>query len=161
MVRFRETTPVRFRETDPTNRRLQPTTIFIHNLPEKMHWKGLWATFGHHGEVIDAFIPGKRKHVWKLVYICFSHADLCRHSGTNSSLGGESLGAMLVANEVSFFNGSYTGLLDESSWWDDPVSSISTLNLSGERLSLSPIGTITVTVDGAACHDRAGCGGVP
>ncbi|KAK8578288.1 hypothetical protein V6N13_016679 [Hibiscus sabdariffa] len=118
---------------------------------------------------------------------------------------------MLVANEVSFFNGSYTGkykyvwrsalelveganelifnnkvpkmfdlvfvtklialswikatnfagLLDESSWWDDPVSSISTLNLSGERLSLSPIGTITVTVDGAACHDRAGCGGVP
>ncbi|KAK8595313.1 hypothetical protein V6N13_016688 [Hibiscus sabdariffa] len=100
-------------------------------------------------------------HVWKLVYICFSHVDLCRHSGTNSSLGGEPLADMLVANEVSFFNGSYTGLLDESSWWDDPVSSISTLNLSGERLSLSPIGTITVTVDGAACHDRAGCGGVP
>ncbi|KAK8699606.1 hypothetical protein V6N13_115689 [Hibiscus sabdariffa] len=38
----------------------QPTTIFIHNLPEKMHWKGLWATFAHHGEVIDAFIPRKR-----------------------------------------------------------------------------------------------------
>ncbi|KAL4387398.1 hypothetical protein GQ457_09G014430 [Hibiscus cannabinus] len=38
----------------------QPATIFIHNLPEKMHWKGLWATFAHHGEVIDAFIPRKR-----------------------------------------------------------------------------------------------------
>ncbi|KAK8675404.1 hypothetical protein V6N13_033471 [Hibiscus sabdariffa] len=38
----------------------QTTTIFIHNLPEKMHWKGLWATFGHHGDVIDAFIPTKR-----------------------------------------------------------------------------------------------------
>ncbi|KAL4385330.1 hypothetical protein GQ457_15G029650 [Hibiscus cannabinus] len=25
-----------------------------------MHWKGLWATFGHHGDVIDAFIPTKR-----------------------------------------------------------------------------------------------------
>ncbi|KAK8617135.1 hypothetical protein V6N13_117102 [Hibiscus sabdariffa] len=36
------------------------TTIFIHNLPEKMHWKGLWATFRDHGDVIDAFIPTKR-----------------------------------------------------------------------------------------------------
>ncbi|KAK8617901.1 hypothetical protein V6N13_080814 [Hibiscus sabdariffa] len=37
----------------------QPATVFVHNLPEKMHWKGLWATFGHHGNVIDAFIPMK------------------------------------------------------------------------------------------------------
>ncbi|KAK8613156.1 hypothetical protein V6N13_100929 [Hibiscus sabdariffa] len=38
----------------------QPTTTFIHNLPEKMQWKGLWVTFAHHDEVIDAFIPRKR-----------------------------------------------------------------------------------------------------
>ncbi|KAL4342095.1 hypothetical protein GQ457_08G017320 [Hibiscus cannabinus] len=38
----------------------QLATIFVHNLPEKTHWKGLWAAFGHHGEVIDAFIPMKR-----------------------------------------------------------------------------------------------------
>ncbi|KAK5826754.1 hypothetical protein PVK06_021684 [Gossypium arboreum] len=25
-----------------------------------MHWKGLWALFGYHGDVIDAFIPTKR-----------------------------------------------------------------------------------------------------
>ncbi|KAK8609370.1 hypothetical protein V6N13_061819 [Hibiscus sabdariffa] len=25
-----------------------------------MYWKGLWATFGHHGDVVDAFIPRKR-----------------------------------------------------------------------------------------------------
>ncbi|KAB2083826.1 hypothetical protein ES319_A05G294400v1 [Gossypium barbadense] len=25
-----------------------------------MHWKGLWALFGYHGEVVDAFIPTKR-----------------------------------------------------------------------------------------------------
>ncbi|KAK9044791.1 hypothetical protein V6N11_058683 [Hibiscus sabdariffa] len=36
------------------------TTVFMNNLPEKMHWKGLWATFAHHGDVSDAFIPMKR-----------------------------------------------------------------------------------------------------
>ncbi|KAH1098821.1 hypothetical protein J1N35_015742 [Gossypium stocksii] len=25
-----------------------------------MHWKGLWALFGNHGDVVDAFIPTKR-----------------------------------------------------------------------------------------------------
>ncbi|KAK8675091.1 hypothetical protein V6N13_033161 [Hibiscus sabdariffa] len=30
----------------------QKATVFVHNLPEKMHWKGLWATFAHHGDVI-------------------------------------------------------------------------------------------------------------
>ncbi|KAK8583217.1 hypothetical protein V6N13_021929 [Hibiscus sabdariffa] len=36
------------------------TTLFVHNLPEKLHWKELWAAFGHHGDVVDAFIPKKR-----------------------------------------------------------------------------------------------------
>ncbi|KAK8626628.1 hypothetical protein V6N13_134264 [Hibiscus sabdariffa] len=38
----------------------QATTVFVHNLPEKMHWKGLWATFAHHGDVMDTFILVKR-----------------------------------------------------------------------------------------------------
>ncbi|XP_052883486.1 uncharacterized protein LOC128292641 [Gossypium arboreum] len=25
-----------------------------------MHWKGLWALLGYHGDVVDAFIPSKR-----------------------------------------------------------------------------------------------------
>ncbi|KAK8358531.1 hypothetical protein V6Z11_A04G028300 [Gossypium hirsutum] len=25
-----------------------------------MHWKGLWALFGYHGDVVDVFIPSKR-----------------------------------------------------------------------------------------------------
>ncbi|KAK8595072.1 hypothetical protein V6N13_015981 [Hibiscus sabdariffa] len=41
---------------------VQPTTIFVHNLPEMMHWKGLWVTFVHHREVVDAFIPSKRSN---------------------------------------------------------------------------------------------------
>ncbi|KAH1048496.1 hypothetical protein J1N35_039280 [Gossypium stocksii] len=34
-------------------------TVFVYNIPTSMHWKGLWALFGYHGEVVDAFIPTK------------------------------------------------------------------------------------------------------
>ncbi|PPD76600.1 hypothetical protein GOBAR_DD26476 [Gossypium barbadense] len=34
-----------------------PIIAFVHNIPMTMHWKGLWALFRYHGEVIDAFIP--------------------------------------------------------------------------------------------------------
>ncbi|KAK8583366.1 hypothetical protein V6N13_022072 [Hibiscus sabdariffa] len=37
-----------------------PMIVFVHNLPERMHWKGLWTSLAHHGDVIDAFIPKKR-----------------------------------------------------------------------------------------------------
>ncbi|KAL4388815.1 hypothetical protein GQ457_09G007360 [Hibiscus cannabinus] len=35
-------------------------SVFVSNLPPRLHWKGLWATFAHHGEVVDAFIPLKK-----------------------------------------------------------------------------------------------------
>ncbi|KAH1055054.1 hypothetical protein J1N35_033119 [Gossypium stocksii] len=35
-------------------------TIFVYNIPNSMHWKGLWALVGYHGDVVDAFIPTKR-----------------------------------------------------------------------------------------------------
>ncbi|KAA3468077.1 delta-cadinene synthase isozyme XC1 [Gossypium australe] len=35
-------------------------TVFVYNIPTSMHWKGLWALFGYHGNVVDAFIPTKR-----------------------------------------------------------------------------------------------------
>ncbi|KAH1055310.1 hypothetical protein J1N35_033375 [Gossypium stocksii] len=35
-------------------------TIFVYNIPDSMHWKGLWALFQFHGNVVDAFIPAKR-----------------------------------------------------------------------------------------------------
>ncbi|KAL4340946.1 hypothetical protein GQ457_08G022140 [Hibiscus cannabinus] len=35
-------------------------TLFVYNLPDKLHWKGLWTLFSHHGDVKDAFIPKKR-----------------------------------------------------------------------------------------------------
>ncbi|KAL4291391.1 hypothetical protein GQ457_14G020120 [Hibiscus cannabinus] len=38
------------------------STLFVCNIPEKFHWKGLWAAFGHHGDVVDAFIPNKRTY---------------------------------------------------------------------------------------------------
>ncbi|KAL4388714.1 hypothetical protein GQ457_09G011480 [Hibiscus cannabinus] len=37
-------------------------TVFVSNLPQRLHWKGLWATFAHHGDVVDAFIPMKKNN---------------------------------------------------------------------------------------------------
>ncbi|KAK8514886.1 hypothetical protein V6N13_121835 [Hibiscus sabdariffa] len=34
-------------------------TLIVFNLPEKLHWKGLWFLFNH-GEVVDSFIPRNR-----------------------------------------------------------------------------------------------------
>ncbi|MBA0671162.1 hypothetical protein Goklo_025397 [Gossypium klotzschianum] len=35
-------------------------TLFVYNIQVSMHWKGLWALFPYHGNVIDAFILEKR-----------------------------------------------------------------------------------------------------
>ncbi|KAH1122969.1 hypothetical protein J1N35_006129 [Gossypium stocksii] len=40
-------------------------TVFVNNIPESMHWKGLWTLFSFHGEVMDAFIPVKRNKTGK------------------------------------------------------------------------------------------------
>lgn len=34
-------------------------TLFVNNILTSMHWKGLWALFRFHGNVIDLFIPKK------------------------------------------------------------------------------------------------------
>ncbi|KAK8577113.1 hypothetical protein V6N13_122108 [Hibiscus sabdariffa] len=44
----------------PTVQQHQTFTLFIENLPEKLHWQGLWFAFGRHGDAVDAFIPRKR-----------------------------------------------------------------------------------------------------
>ncbi|KAK8604717.1 hypothetical protein V6N13_099648 [Hibiscus sabdariffa] len=35
-------------------------TLIVFNLHEKLHWKGLWFLFSHHGEVVGSFISRKR-----------------------------------------------------------------------------------------------------
>ncbi|KAK8672365.1 hypothetical protein V6N13_110737 [Hibiscus sabdariffa] len=40
--------------------RQQIFSLFIGNLSEKIHWKGLWHAFGIYGVVLDAFIARKR-----------------------------------------------------------------------------------------------------
>ncbi|KAK8598053.1 hypothetical protein V6N13_095445 [Hibiscus sabdariffa] len=40
--------------------RKEGVSLFIFNLPEKLHWKGLWVLFSYHGDVLDAFISRKR-----------------------------------------------------------------------------------------------------
>ncbi|KAK8613353.1 hypothetical protein V6N13_101118 [Hibiscus sabdariffa] len=34
--------------------------VFVLNPPPRMHWQGLWASFAHHGDVVDSFILVKR-----------------------------------------------------------------------------------------------------
>ncbi|KAK8603682.1 hypothetical protein V6N13_096156 [Hibiscus sabdariffa] len=47
--------------------------VFVSNLPPRLHWKGLWATFAHHGDVLDTFIPLKNsKDVSRYGFIRFS-----------------------------------------------------------------------------------------
>ncbi|KAH1037923.1 hypothetical protein J1N35_039666 [Gossypium stocksii] len=35
-------------------------TVFAYNIPDSMHWKGLWVIYSFYGNVVDAFIPAKR-----------------------------------------------------------------------------------------------------
>ncbi|PPD86507.1 hypothetical protein GOBAR_DD16565 [Gossypium barbadense] len=35
-------------------------TLFVYNIPMSMHWKGLWALFRYHENIIDAFILEKK-----------------------------------------------------------------------------------------------------
>ncbi|KAH1047037.1 hypothetical protein J1N35_037821 [Gossypium stocksii] len=54
-----------------------PRTVFVYNILDSMHGKGLWALFRFHGNVVDAFILAKRsmkgkrfgfvRKIWKKV----------------------------------------------------------------------------------------------
>ncbi|KAL4385576.1 hypothetical protein GQ457_15G025080 [Hibiscus cannabinus] len=35
-------------------------SLFVENLPEKLHWKGLWFSFARHGEVVSVYIAKKK-----------------------------------------------------------------------------------------------------
>ncbi|GMI92965.1 hypothetical protein HRI_002965800 [Hibiscus trionum] len=40
-------------------------TLFVSNLPTKLHWSGLRQTFGRHGDLVDSFIAKKRDKAGK------------------------------------------------------------------------------------------------
>ncbi|KAL4342458.1 hypothetical protein GQ457_08G019930 [Hibiscus cannabinus] len=35
-------------------------SLFVENLPEQLHWKGLWHSFARHGDVVNVYIERKR-----------------------------------------------------------------------------------------------------
>ncbi|KAL4352461.1 hypothetical protein GQ457_06G018140 [Hibiscus cannabinus] len=35
-------------------------TLFVHNITDRLHWKGVWQVFDRHGVVVDVFIPHRR-----------------------------------------------------------------------------------------------------
>ncbi|KAK8661836.1 hypothetical protein V6N13_091427 [Hibiscus sabdariffa] len=40
-------------------REKQSISVFVENIPNAMHWKGLWHAFARHGDVTDTYIPRK------------------------------------------------------------------------------------------------------
>ncbi|KAK8628042.1 hypothetical protein V6N13_063754 [Hibiscus sabdariffa] len=34
-------------------------SVYVDNLPESLHWQGLWHIFARHGDVVDAYITNK------------------------------------------------------------------------------------------------------
>ncbi|KAK8693626.1 hypothetical protein V6N13_071201 [Hibiscus sabdariffa] len=40
-------------------------SLYVQNLPTKLHWSGLRQTFGRHGDVVDSFIAGKKNKAGK------------------------------------------------------------------------------------------------
>ncbi|XVF23290.1 hypothetical protein REPUB_Repub13aG0024100 [Reevesia pubescens] len=41
------------------------TSVFVNNIPQKVHWRWLWTIFEHYGRVLDVFIPRKRSRLGK------------------------------------------------------------------------------------------------
>ncbi|KAL4363643.1 hypothetical protein GQ457_04G033040 [Hibiscus cannabinus] len=64
-------------------------TLFIENIPERTHWKGLWHLFARHGEVNRAFIAkklsrgGKRFDFVSFGMICDASRAMDRLNGFN------------------------------------------------------------------------------
>lgn len=62
-------------------------TLFVYNIPQCMHWKGLWMLFEYHGTVVDAFIPvresrrGKRYGFIRFRYRKDAHRAIARLNG--------------------------------------------------------------------------------
>lgn len=54
-----------------------PITVFVYNILDSMHWKGLWALFRFHGNVLDAFIPAKKSMKGKRFGFC----KVCKTGG--------------------------------------------------------------------------------
>ncbi|XVF23547.1 hypothetical protein REPUB_Repub13aG0048100 [Reevesia pubescens] len=38
-------------------------SVFVSNIPQKVHWRWLWKIFANHGRVVDVFIPKNRNGV--------------------------------------------------------------------------------------------------
>ncbi|KAL4360988.1 hypothetical protein GQ457_04G018550 [Hibiscus cannabinus] len=52
------------------------TTAYVSNLPQRLHWQGLWFAFARHGEVVDAFILlNKNRSGSRFEFVRFSNLE--------------------------------------------------------------------------------------
>ncbi|KAE8690044.1 hypothetical protein F3Y22_tig00110929pilonHSYRG00033 [Hibiscus syriacus] len=92
-------------------------TIFVENLPEKIHWKRLGALFCSHGHVLDAFIPNKRNSKGvRFGFIRFASIEEARRAISKmngSHIDGRKIGVSFAKFKPrhSYWRKSSTGVL--------------------------------------------------
>ncbi|KAE8704984.1 hypothetical protein F3Y22_tig00110430pilonHSYRG00080 [Hibiscus syriacus] len=95
-------------------------TIFVENLPEKIHWKRLGALVCSHGRVLDAFIPNKRNSKgFRFGFIRFASIEEARISISKmngSRIDGRKIGISFTKFKPrhSYWRKSSTGVLRKS-----------------------------------------------
>ncbi|KAL4333815.1 hypothetical protein GQ457_07G003280 [Hibiscus cannabinus] len=51
-------------------------TLFVHNIADRLHWKGVWQVFDRHGVVVDVFIPHRRSRAGRRFgFVCMASKE--------------------------------------------------------------------------------------
>ncbi|KAL4323805.1 hypothetical protein GQ457_11G024350 [Hibiscus cannabinus] len=51
-------------------------TLFVHNIADRLHWKGVWQVFDRHGVVVDVFIPRRRSRAGRRFgFVCMASKE--------------------------------------------------------------------------------------
>ncbi|KAE8691642.1 Small nuclear ribonucleoprotein family protein [Hibiscus syriacus] len=100
-------------------------TLFVDNLPEKIHWKRLGSLFRSHGRVLDAFIPNKRNSKGVLFgFIRFASIEEAKRATSKmngSYIEGSKIGVSFAKFKPrhSYWRKPSTGVLCKSGMEDD------------------------------------------
>ncbi|XP_039000572.1 serine/arginine-rich splicing factor SC35-like [Hibiscus syriacus] len=55
---------------------MESPTLFVDNLPDALHWKGLWQLVGRHGKVKSVFIVSKQSRGGtRFAFVRMDHRD--------------------------------------------------------------------------------------
>ncbi|KAE8664850.1 receptor-like protein kinase-like [Hibiscus syriacus] len=98
-------------------------TLFVENLPEKIHWERFGSLFCSHGRVLDSFIPNKRNSKVHFGFIRFASIEEARRAITKmngSRIDGIKIGVSFAKFKPrhSYWRKFSTGVLRKSEMED-------------------------------------------